>query len=523
MSNEDVFKTERISGSHSKLRLISINSQHMGPTRINSILIEFITFFILVVCVPLASFAQSPSPSLDAKPSSSQATQWQDYSVALQRWKGDYDEMVARRMVRIAVPYSMTHYFLDGATERGIAAAMGRRLEQEINQKEGLQTRLVHVVFIPAPRNQLIPYLTNGLADIAMGNITITETNSRIVDFSIPFIRNSRELVVTGPGVPQLSSLEDLAGQEVSIQTTGSYYKSINKLSQSFVKKGLSPITINEVDELLDPDEILELVQAGLLPMTVIDQHLAEFWGRVFPNLFVHTDLVVADERDIGWAFRKNSPKLENVLNEFLQNHRPRTEFGNIILRRYLQNDAWLLQTTSTTDRERFAQTIPLFEKYGELYQIDPLLLAALGYQESRLDQNVISPAGAIGVMQLLPQTGAAMDVGDITRIEPNIHAGSRYLRSLIDQVTSPELDRLNTIFFALASYNAGQTRIRRLRQETMDRGLDPNLWMDNVELVVAKEIGREPIQYVRNIYMYYLSYQRVEAKRQKRASRQTD
>ena len=495
----------------------------MQPVRMFMILVGSIFFLILLAVFPLVTTAQSTSPSSDAGTSSSRAADWEDYSVVLEPWKGDYDGMVQRRMVRIAVPYSMTHYFLDGATERGIAAAMGRRLEQEINQKEGLQTRLVHVVFIPVQRSQLIPYLTGGLADIAMGNITITETHSRMVDFTTPFIRNSRELVVTGPGAPNLSSIEDLAGREVSIQTTGSYVRSVNQLSKSFVEKGLSPITIDEVDELLDPDELLELVQAGLLPMTVMDQHMAEFWGRIFPNLTVHTDLVVADERDIGWAFRKNSPQLKDVLNEFLQNHRPRTEFGNIILRRYLQNDTWVLRTTSTRDRERFEQTTPLFNKYGELYQIDPLLLAALGYQESRLDQNTRSPAGAIGVMQLLPRTGAAMKVGDITSIEPNIHAGTRYLGSLIDQVESPELDRINTIFFALASYNAGQTRIRRLRQETMDKGLDPNLWMDNVELVVATEIGREPIQYVRNIYMYYLSYQRVEEKRAQRASRQAN
>ena len=214
-------------------------------------------------------------------------------------------------MVRIAVPYSMTHYFLDGVTERGISAAMGRQLEQEINEREGLRTRLVHIVFIPTPRSQLIHYLTTGLADIAMGNISITESQSLMVDFSIPFIRNSRELVVTGPGGPNLSSIEDLAGQEISIQTTGSYFKSVTQLNRSLEDKGLRPITIDGVDELLEPDEILELVQAGLLPVTVMDQHLAEFWGQVFPNLTVHTDLVVADERDIAWAFRKSSPEAE--------------------------------------------------------------------------------------------------------------------------------------------------------------------------------------------------------------------
>ena len=479
-------------------------------------------FWVILVLLfpPLETYAQKQSPSIDAMASAIQVTDLEDYSVALQPWHGDYDGMVQRRMVRIAVPYSKTHYFLDGAVERGISAAMGRRLEQEINHREGLRTRLVHVVFIPTPRNRLIHYLTAGLADIAMGNITITESHSLKVDFSIPFIRNSRELVVTGPGAPMLSSINDLAGQEISIQTPGSYQNSVDQLSQSFTGKGLPPITIDEVDELLEPDEILELVQAGLLPVTVMDQHLAEFWSQILPDLTVHIELAVAAERDIAWALRKSSSKLKEVVDEFLKTYRPRTEFGNIILRRYLQNDNWVLQAASTRDRASFEETMPLFQKYGELYQIDPLLLAALAYQESRLDQNILSPAGAIGVMQLLPQTGVAMNVGDINLIEPNIHAGTRYLRSLIDRVKSPEVDRLNTLFFALASYNAGQTRIRRLRRETEQKGLDENVWLHNVELAAAKEIGRETVQYVRNIYLYYLSFRRVEAKRAQRARR---
>jgi len=446
-----------------------------------------------------------------------------DFRVALRPWTGDYDGMVERRMVRIVVPYCMTQFFLDGATERGIAAAMGRELEQWINRREGRCTRLVHIVFIPVPRRQLIPYITAGHGDIAVGNLAITESRKAKVDFSIPFIRNSQELVVTGPVAPDMQTIEGLAGQEVSVQISASYYRSLKRLNQTFQRKGLPPIQIDAVDNLLEPDEILEMVQAGLLPMTVTDRHLAEFWGQVFPELNVHPDLVIANERNLAWAFRKNSPKLRAVVNEFLRTHRQRTKFGNIILRRYLQNSTWVRSANVSTDQERFDTTLPLFRKSGEKYDIEPLLLAAIGYQESRLDQSTRSPAGAIGVMQLLPNTGASLEVGDITLLEPNIHAGTRYFRYLIDRIESPEVDRLNTIFLALASYNAGQTRIRRLRRETAAKGLDPNVWLHNVEYAAAREIGRETVQYVRNIYKYYLTFRRVEAKRAQRADRAAD
>ena len=417
-------------------------------------------------------------------------------------------------------PYGPTHYFLDGATERGIVARASRLFEQEVNRREGLRTRLVHVVFIPVFRSHLIQYLTDGLADIAAGDITITESRQTQVDFSEPVMRNAEEIVVTGPGAPAIRTIEELAGKEVYVQASSNTYLSLMKLNRVLEEKGLSPISIEVVDERLEPDEILEMVQAGLFPATVVARHLAEFWSQIFPDLTVRTDLVLASGQDIGWAFRKDSPKLAEVLNEFVRAHRHRTMFGNKTFRRYLQYTNWVRNTTATADQQRFDTALPHFKKYGQQYDLDPLLLAALGYQESRLDQSIRSPAGAIGVMQLLPSTGAALNVGNITQLGPNIHAGTRYLDKMINLVSGPEVDSLNKVLLGLASYNAGQTRIRRLRRETEENGLDPNRWFYNVELAAAREIGRETVQYVRNVYKYYLAYRRVEAKRAQRSAR---
>lgn len=446
-----------------------------------------------------------------------------DYSIALQPWKGDYDGMVQRKMIRILVPYSKTHYFLDGAAERGIVAAYGRELEREINRREGLRTRSVRVVFIPVMRSQLIPWLTRGLGDIAAGSITITDNHQMPVDFTEPIFRNSEELVVTGPHAPAITKIEDLAGEDVYVQSSSSYRESLERINQTFLKKGLSPINIELLDEVLEVDEILEMVHAGLIPVTVADRHLVQFWSQVFTDLTVHADIVVASNRDIGWAFRENSPKLQEVLNEFLVPRRHRTTLGNIIIGRYMQNADWVKDATATRDRARFDLSMPFFRKYGESYDLDPLLLAALGYQESRIDQSVRSPAGAIGVMQILPATGNFLGAGDITQLEPNILAGAKYLRYLIDKrIGNRDIDRMNQNLFALASYNGGHTRIRRLRREAAEMGLDPDVWFHNVELVAARVIGRETVQYVRNVYMYYFTYRLIEAKRVQRAARAT-
>ena len=497
----------------------------MPKTHLTGFLKRFSVLLALSACFAAICYAQSPAPDPDVDQNAPTGAVTADkaldnFTMALIPWKGDYDEMVQRKMIRIVVPYSPTHYFLDGATERGIVATAGRQLEREINRREGLRTRLVHVVFIPVLPSELIQYLTDGLGDIAAGNLTITESRQAKIDFSDPVLRNSEEIVVTGPGAPAIGTVEDLAGKEVYVQASSSYYESLKSLSRELEGKGRLPIRIEMADELLQPDEIVEMVQAGLFPATVVDRHLAEFWSQIFPDLTVRPDLLVASGQNIAWAFRKESPQLEAVLNEFVSTHRHRTKFGNEIFRRYLQNTKWVRNTNATADRQRFETTKPFFDKYGRQYDLDPLLLAALGYQESRLNQNVQSPAGAIGVMQLLPRTGEAMQVGNVTELEPNIHAGTRYLHQLVERVSSPEVDALNRIFFALASYNAGQTRIRRLRRETAQSGLDPNIWVNNVELAVAREIGRETVQYVRNIYKYYLAYQRVEAKRAQRSVR---
>jgi len=146
----------------------------------------------------------------------------------------------------------------------------------------------------------------------------------------------------------------------------------------------------------------------------------------------------------------------------------------------------------------------------------------AQAYQESTLDQNRRSRVGAIGVMQLMPATaaGSPISVQEIHKIENNIHAGVKYLRHIVDRYfDDEEIDELNRTLFAFASYNGGSTRIARLRRKAADEGLDPNRWFKNVDLVVAREVGREPVQYVSNVYKYYIAYKLITERQQARAS----
>ncbi|MBW2235361.1 MAG: transglycosylase SLT domain-containing protein, partial [Deltaproteobacteria bacterium] len=170
----------------------------------------------------------------------------------------------------------------------------------------------------------------------------------------------------------------------------------------------------------------------------------------------------------------------------------------------------WVRNNRSKRELEKLDEMVALFRKYGAQYDFDWMLVAAQAYQESGLDHSKRSAAGAVGVMQVLPSTAAShqVEIPDIENLESNIHAGVKYLHVLVEHYfNDPEIDLLNRSLFAFAGYNAGPNRIQRLRGVAAQRGLDPNRWFENVEVVVAEQVGSEPIRYVSNIYKYYVAY----------------
>jgi len=430
-----------------------------------------------------------------------------------QKWTGDFDAMAKRRIIRALVVNSRTHYFLDGAKQRGIAYEGLMEFQKFINKKLNNKTLRIRIVFIPVARDQLISGIVNGLGDIAVANLTITPERLKQVDFSIPTLTDVKEIIVTGPQADPIGSLTDLAGRRVYARRSSSYFGNLQKINAQFKKEKRKPIKIVAMDENLEDEDILEMANAGLISIVVVDSHKANLWKKIFKELTVHPDIAISTGADIGWAFRKNSPKLKNIVDEFVAGHKQGTLFGNILLNRYLKDNKYIKNALSEAEIEKFNTMVELLQRYGERYQFDWLMIAAQGYQESRLDQNKRSPAGAIGVMQLLPSTAADKNVGitDIEKLESNIHAGAKYLRFIVDRYFSdPKIDKLNRILFGFAAYNAGPARISKLRQEASKAGLDANAWFDNVEIIAAKRIGRETVQYVGNIYKYWVAYSLV-------------
>jgi len=449
-----------------------------------------------------------------------------DPATLMQPWKGDLDGMIERRLVRVLVVPSKTFYFQNRGVQRGVTYDGFRIIEQKLNAKLEKEKKLkqknlkVRFVFLPVGRDELLRMLVEGKGDIAAANLTVTEERRELVDFAAPIETDVSEVVLTGPATPTLASLEDLGGKEVFVRRSSSYYESLIGLNQRLAKEDKPLITLKEAPEQLEDEDLIEMVNAGLVRIVVVDRHKAQFWKQVFPKITVHDDIVVRSGAEIAWAIRKDSPQLKGMLDEFARAATSGAHATDraVILKRYLRNTKYVKSAASEAERKKFLELIQYFQKYGDKYDVDWLLMAAQGYQESQLNQSARSPVGAIGVMQIMPATGEELGVGDITQIEPNINGGIKYMRFMIDRYYGDEpMSDLDKALFAFASYNAGAGRVAKLRKEAVKMGLDPNVWFHNVEYVAAKRIGQETVTYVSNIYKYYVAYRLIMESQQAR------
>ena len=466
---------------------------------------------VLALAVPSAVASAEPKPPARPTPLPTPAAAVAAPLPMKQPWKGDFDGMVARREIRALVPFSKTLYFVVKGQQRGAAYDSLTQFEKWLNQKYPPKTKnlAMHVVFVPTSRGDLLKNLDAGIGDVAVAAITVTPERQKLVDFSEPTAKGVKEIAVTGPGSPRVDSLDDLSGQEVFVRRSSSYWSSLERLNERFRKEGKKPVTLRPAPEDLEDEDLLEMLNSGLVKILVMDAYMPRVWARAYPKIVAHPSVVVNDGGEFAWAFRKGSPKFEQVVNDFVRTHRQGTAFGNTIIKKYTTpGSKALVNAISDEERRKFEQKVELFRRYSDKYSMDYLLMAAQGFQESRLNQDAKSPVGAIGIMQLMPATGKDMKVSDIHETEANIHAGVKYIRFMVDQYFAKEpMDDRNKVLFAFASYNAGIGRIQGFRRIAAERGLNPNVWFGNVEMIAAEKIGMETVTYVANIYKYYIAY----------------
>nr|WP_090442485.1 lytic transglycosylase F [Pseudomonas benzenivorans] len=504
----------------SKLRHLQSPRTAHSPNRLGQAMVA-------AVCLACTLFAGSMHAADQAESSPEEPQREQlmiDPEEVAKPWTGDLDGMIERGIIRVLTVYSKTFYFVDKGAQRGTTYDFFRLFEEDLHKKLTKDQKLKHrhlkvrVVMIPIARGDLLQALAEGKGDIAASNLTITEERQKLVDFCSPIVRNVSEVLVSGPTSPQVTTVEELAGEAVFVRKSSSYYESLATLNQRFATEKMSAVIVKEVPEALEDEDLIEMVNAGLIPLIVVDKHKADLWQQVFPKIKVHAEVAVRTGGDIACAIRKGSPQLKAFVDDFAARHAQGTLLGNMILTRYLKSAKYVKDAASESERKKFLALVQYFQKYGARYDVDWLLMAAQGYQESQLNQAARSKVGAIGVMQVMPATGRELNVGNIAEVESNIHAGVKYMRWMIDNYYDKEpMTKLDKALFAFASYNAGAGRISQLRKTAAKRGLDPNVWFHNVEYVAAEEVGAETVTYVSNIYKYFIAYQLLlEAREEK-------
>jgi membrane-bound lytic murein transglycosylase MltF len=420
----------------------------------------------------------------------------------------DLPEIIKRTGIFVGTTYSRTNFFFrDDGRKYGFEYSLLKEYEAHLNEGRSRKKLPIVMAFVPMPHDRLIPALLEGHCDIAAAGLTITPHRYVKVDFTVPYITDVKEMVVTHKDVTGLETWEDLSGREVYVRESSSYYTSLKGINYKLKARDMAPIKIVKADESLPTESILEMVNAGIMEITAADSHLASLWSGILQDIRVHEEIKLRKGGRLAWMVRKNNPKLKASLNEFIKKHKKGTLKGNIYFDRYFENPRWIKNPLTQKAKKRLAQYEDWFKKYGEKYDIDWLLLSSIAFHESEMDPSARSKAGAKGLMQVQPRMAKdkRINIKDIHLPKNNIHAGAKYLALLRDSYFSnPAMKPEAQLRFSLAAYNAGPARIGQVRRKAEKMGFDPNRWFRHCEIAALRIIGQETVRYVRNIAIYY-------------------
>ncbi len=431
---------------------------------------------------------------------------------------GDLDEIQNRKVLRALLTHSRTDFFLLNGRPRGLMYELMLEYEKYLNRGISRDSQKIRLTFVPVSFDQLIPSLLEGRGDIAAALLTLTPDRKQHVAFATKPDLAVNELVVSHKSVGDLKDIKDLSGRWIYVLSGSSYAEHLRKLNRRFESEGTKPIHLEEADSYLLAEDILELVNAGVIKLTVIDDFKARLWAKVFPNIVVHENLKVKEGNQIGLAVRKDNPGLQKHLGNFLEKTDKRSILGRVLFSRYYENARWINNPTSTIEINKLNQYIELIKKYCRQHKFDYLVVTAQAYFGSNLDHGKTGTGKAVGIMQILPSTAADanVNISNIEDVENNIHAGVKYLAFLRNRYFSdPELTSGNRIAFILAAYNAGPAKVQRMRRLAGKMGLDPNEWFNHVELAAGRIAGHRIVKYVADVYKYYLAFSLAEKRTQ--------
>lgn len=428
---------------------------------------------------------------------------------------GDLDILRERRIIRVLVSYNRTNFFTTSKGNRGVEYDLLQAYENFLNRGPLRQHYLTQLIFIPVASQNVINYLIAGKGDIAAAGITIIPELATMVDFTKPYIKDIQSILVSSKDSYPITTMADLSGKQVVVVAESSHIIHLQEANQLLGTLGLPAIEIIQANPLLEYEDLLDMINAGIYQYTVTNNHIAKIWQKILPNIQVHQNIVFHRDGKIGWAINKNTPKLKKSLNSFIHSYAKQGRLlGNITYNRYFESTYWIRKPLTHDFLQKATCLEDYFRLYADFYGFDWHLIAAIAYQESRFNQAKTSNRGAVGIMQIKPSTAneSYVNIKNIDQVENNIHAGVRYLTFLRDHFFSrEEFSEEETLNFTLAAYNAGAGRVRQMQRAARKAGLNPYKWFYNVEIVARRVIGHETVNYVSSIQKNQIFFQMSE------------
>lgn len=419
-------------------------------------------------------------------------------------YRGDLGGIRQRGVLRVLVSLDRTGFFVADGQLRGFEFEMFRELEKHLASQRAADELPLEFVYVPLPFDELLDALLQGQGDVAAAELTVTPDRLSRVAFSEPYRRGVRQVLVAHESAPRPNDWADLAGRRLVTVAGTSHAELAAARSRELAARGLDPIRTVEAPPGVSSEDLLDLVAEGTLAYALADDFVAQLWAQAHPALVVVPEVASEQGLDLAWAVRPDNPQLRALLDEWAQENRKGTLLGNILSKRYFASANWLRHPLADIEHGRLAPLLPALKRYSKEYGFDWRLMAAQAYQESRLDPDAVSDAGAVGLMQLLPATAADMGFTDLRDPDTNLHAGIRYMAWIRDQIFSKKGPApAAAADLTLAAYNAGPARVKRWREEAPARGLDPDRWFGQVEQLALDDVGLQPVSYVAHVNAY--------------------
>ncbi|MFT5502981.1 MAG: membrane-bound lytic murein transglycosylase F [Gammaproteobacteria bacterium] len=424
-----------------------------------------------------------------------------------QIFSGDFDQIIKRKTLRVLLRNNSASYFL----YRGELMGFEYEIISEFARFHNLRLKVV----VPPGHNDLYGWLLDGKADLAMGFLEpLDSRRAQGVEFTQPYHFAARHIIVHRDN--KAKSVEDLNRQVLAVRLNSSENLSLAKLQQNGAN-----LNIRSIDDSVEIEQLIQQVGDKTYDATLADEHLLEI--ALADSQPVRSALKLETKSAHSIAIRKQNQKLQAALNKFIKKTY-KGEYYNVLYAKYFKNQ----RSVKRLAKGRIVDTLEgqispydkLIRKYANQFGFDWRLITAQMYQESGFDPQAKSPAGATGLMQLMPRTASSIGVKNIKDPAGNINGGVKYLSWLRDRFDA-ELPIGERLWFSLAAYNAGLGHVHDARRLTRQLGLDNSKWFGNTEkamLLLSKRQysskarygyvnGREPVKYVREIKERFEAY----------------